>query len=132
MEALRIIPNLHSFESKLAAFPPVRCRLAAVHYPSGKRYGWAVPLSDEQIAEKGGIHVGEVRSISIMKNWDAVPVAKMWAFLRGCRLNLGNWSAYRRTLRLASREKFAYLRRSPLWKSQLEPILTVWRYLKTA
>ena len=119
-----------SFLQKLDAYPPVRCRLLAVHYPSKSKYGWPVPLTDEEISARSGIGIGLIRDLSVLTTWHDVEVRKLRGFMAGCHLNFDNWSSFRRTARLAKREKFHYLRRHPLWATQFEPLVKLWIYAR--
>lgn len=117
---------------RLEAYPPVRCRLLAVHYPSKQKYGWPVPLTDEEISERCGFGVGVIRDISSRTTWDNETIVHLRKFLHGCRLNFENSSSFRRTARLATREKYAYLRRHDLWETHFEPLVKLWEYVRSA
>lgn len=121
-----------SFLRKLEQYPPVRCRLLAVRYPGNSKYGWPVPLTDEEIALKGGLTVGEVRSLSVQTAWSDIRLWQIRGFMVGCRLNFDNYSSFKRTARLAAREKFHYLRRSPDWATHYEPFVKLWEYVRRA
>lgn len=119
-----------SFLKKLDDYPPVRCRLLAVHYPSKSKYGWPVPLTDEEISQRSGVSVAVIRDLALRITWRNVEVHLVCNFLVGCRLNFDNWSSFRRTARLAKREQYHYLKRHPLWATQFEPLVKLWQYAR--
>lgn len=108
-------------------FTPVECRMLAVIYPV-KQQGrsWPVAMSEAQIVALSHLSVGDVRCLSLLNSWDDVPVRKMRAFIKGCRLNLGNYRALERLRRMIRRGEFSHLRRSPEWESKLMEVFNTW------
>lgn len=116
---------MSSLFKKLDRFPPVRVRLAAVHYPNGPKK-WPVPLCDDAIAEHSLLSTAEVRYISQLTSWDDLSLKKIRMFIQGCRVNLGNWGALARVTKITARGKFFYLRRDPLWDEQYKRLVEIW------
>ena len=98
-------------------YPPILCRLLA-------RRKNGPPLTDKEIADRSGLTVFEVKTLSTLTRWDDVPVGTMWKFLVGCGTDFCKWAdmkridAYRR-----SRPTWKYLRRSGRWLDYYEPLL---------
>lgn len=117
----------YSFLKKLDLYPPVRCRLVAVHYPNGPKK-WPVPLSNEQIVQGTNLELShaEVAYLSSLTSWDDVPLRKIKLFLKGCRLKFENWGAFKRIGRLANRGKFFYLRRDDNWEPVFSQLVEIW------
>lgn len=115
-----------SFLKKLDQFPPVLCRMLAGRYDPETADNWPTPLTDDEIATISGLPVDIVKTVSLYTTWDPVSVGTMRAFIKGCRLDLGNWSAMNRIRRRVRRGRFGYLRRSPLWPTRFQQLVAIW------
>ncbi len=123
------MPKL-SIEEKLTRFSPITLRLLArtsVKGRRGNRGPNARALSTEEIVERSGLDPVTVATLSTAGNWDAVTVATMFAFMRGCGADLSDREWLRETRRI--QQRFAtrkglpmYLRTSPEWLTVLQPL----------
>ncbi len=124
------MPKL-SIEEKLTRFSPITLRLLArtstVKGRRGNRGSNARALSTQEIVERSGLDPVTVATLSTSGSWDAVTVATMFAFMRGCGADLSDrhWLAETRRLqkRYATRKGLPmYLRTSPEWLTVLQPL----------
>lgn len=106
-------------------FPPIFVRLLAREkvIPTHKATSAVRVLSDEEIAIRSGLDVGQVGRISQKHSWDDVPVATAKRFCEGCNFDLFDWQVRNRAFALANGGSFAYLRSSPDWKGKYMPML---------
>lgn len=111
------------FWTKLDRFPPVAVRLLACKRVPGKG---KVALSDEEIAQRSGLPLPEIKSLSWLVSWDNVPVRRVREFSEACGVFFTN----RRSMRtlscyLKNRPSYKYLKKSPLWKGQFQPMISL-------
>jgi hypothetical protein len=106
-------------------FPPIFVRLLArerILNSNGKTSAVRV-LSDEEIAISSGMHVGRVKVISSMHNWDDITIAEAKEFCNGCNFDLFDWQVRNSAYALAANGSFAYLRSSSDWNAKYRPML---------
>lgn len=119
-----------TFWDKLRDFPPCACRLLARRYEGGSR---VIPLVDDEIAKKSGLPVMLVRSISWRDTWEGVPMEQVRAFTEGCGIYFEDRNNIRRYKSYIKRNlPFAYLTKSPYWKSYYEPLARAYLSSKAA
>ena len=85
-------------------FPPIFVRLLArerILNGNGKTSAVRV-LSDEEIAISSGMHVGRVRIISGMHDWDEITISEAKEFCLGCNFDLFDWQTLQVTQDLGS------------------------------
>lgn len=104
---------------KLKRFPPVACRLLARRR---SRAGGFVPLSDQEIAARGGLRLADVKALSWESSWDAIPVARMLAFMRGCGIDLENRRSLWAHWRYLQKFSFRYLAQHPDFETVYLPL----------
>lgn len=110
----------------LDAFPPPYCRCLAKEPGSGV---CDMAVTDAEVAIRSGIPIDRVREISRMENWDAVSLSEARAFFKGCNFDPTNQdcrkrvSQYQRVCQTRKSVPFTYLRRSPKWESEFQPLL---------
>jgi len=120
------------FSEHMATFSPCACRLLA--RTDNARGNAQRPLTDREIADRSGLALDEVRSLTWAKTWDNVPAPKMIAFSRGCGLDFDNRAdggdpPMRKHLRLLERltgrweTAGHYLRRDPEWETKWKPLI---------
>lgn len=102
------------FWSYLDQYPPVLVRILS------RNAGHAV--SDEEIAVQSGLSLDRVRFISDQVTWNAVPIGEAKAFMIGCDMDLSIHATRKRAYDyIRKRCSFAYIRKSPVYKTQLLP-----------
>lgn len=96
-------------------------------------------LTLQEIAIASGLSLDRVTQISWQTDWDSISITEAERFLAGC--NFDPLSAEDRNRKnayvRASRKRnpasiFAYLKRSPLWKSQYQPRISLLKSLSTS
>lgn len=100
--------------------PPL-CRIVARH-PRG------LPLLAQEIAVKGGnvLTPYQVTCISLLPDWESVPLGHIRAFLRGCGIDFCDRECMNRIMTyLKRRNRFRYLKNSPAWETEFKPIVAV-------
>lgn len=110
-------------DEKLKRFPPVVCRLLARKII---KHNHVVALTDAEIAKSSGLSMADVVHISWSAAWDSIPVSKMLAFTKACGVDFDDRPSLQKNTKLVEGGRFFYLRRSPNWKTQLEPIVREW------
>jgi hypothetical protein len=115
------------FAKLFEEFPPAVCRLIA---RSQSSKGWAqTPLSDEEISERSGLPISEVKAYSYLCRWDGIPVDKALLFLKGCGIDPDNAAAMEKHNKLIDRmvgkwlTGSHYLRRHPQWATKWRPLI---------
>lgn len=123
------------FWEALEAFPPILVRLAARRCVAGKN---VVALSHQEIAITAGIPLTRVVQISESFSFDDVTVGETRRFCAAC-----NFDPTRPADRERQREYLRqcqirqmhqppyYLRHSPWWESQFQPLILRLRLIKT-
>lgn len=110
----------------LDAFPPPYCRCLAKEPGSGVA---DLAVTDADLAIRSDIAIDRVREISRMENWEGVPLGEIRAFFNGlnfdpteaeCRKRV---SQYQRVCQTRNVVPFLYLRKSPKWESEFQPLL---------
>jgi hypothetical protein len=96
------------FETRLKLFPPIWIRLAASAGSGAHRY-W---LSDEEIVERSGLALAFVKGLSWSVNWDGIPVQHVFAFLRGCNIDLEDRATFKRLKWMMKHGRLTHLRRA--------------------
>ena len=115
--------NKLTLQQKATRFSPVICRLLArqtIHH------NHVVALTDEEIRSASGLTMADVKGLSFTTSWDGVPFAKMLAFTQGCGVDFDDRPALQRHSKMMDGRRFAYLRRSELWKPLFQPIFREW------
>lgn len=108
-----------SFWKRADRFSPILCRLLAHR---GNR-----PLTAEEISQVSGLSFWTVETLSMSTSWAGVPVETFRAFTDGCGVDPSNARHMRRIEDyLRGRPKFAYIKKSPIWKSYYEPLMRHW------
>lgn len=108
-------------------FPPAVCRLLA-RTPKSRGQSQR-PLTDREIADRSGLGVDIVRSLSWAGDWNNVPAPMMVRFVKGCGLDFDRPDVMRRHLKLVrnmtGRWKTGrhYLRRDPEWETKWCPMI---------
>lgn len=111
------------FWTKLDRFPPVAVRLFASRRVPGKG---KLALTDEEIAVQSGMPLSEVKSMSWLDSWDNVPMRRVKQFSEACGVYFTNRASMRTlTCYLKNRPSYHYLRKSPLWKDQFQPMIAL-------
>lgn len=112
-----------NFWTKLDRFPPIVVRLLAYKRIPGRG---KVAITDEEISQRSGIPLSEVKSISWLVNWDDVPLRRVRAFSEACGVVFTDRDKMRTlTCYLQSRPTYRYLRKSPNWKDQFQPMINL-------
>lgn len=101
--------------------PPILIRLLA-----RRRSG--PPLSDLEIAERSGLPLFTVATLSQCTSWEGVDLPTMRKFLAGCGLDFTQYRVWNRVMAYLKSPvgNFKYLRTHPLWKTHYEPLMLRW------
>jgi hypothetical protein len=110
--------------ARTSRYSPVLCRLLARH-----RYG--PPLTGEEIARRSGLSEFEVNTISRCTSWQGIDVDTMRRFMQACQTDVDNRQQMHRIENYLRRPTFAYLKRSPLWKTVFKPLMKLWLEAQT-
>lgn len=106
---------------KLAEFPPVACRLLARERTAT---GGVRALTSAIIAQRSGMTVMEVNSLSWLTSWDSVPFVKIRPFMEACGIDLTNKEILRTHSSYIRRgAPFKYLKLSPDWEKVYKPLI---------
>lgn len=114
-----------TMQERLERFPPVVCRILA---RKRRPAGGISALSDAEVSAGSGLSVTEVSKIARLSTWDHVPVLTLFAFVKGCGLDLDSrdclrtQTAYMKRLRSLPK----YLLRHPDWETTFKPLLQLW------
>lgn len=111
-----------SFWQRAENFPPILCRLLARENHGGH----PAPMTDEAIASRSGLTIYRVNAISNSLSWADVELHAMRQFLIACELDFCDAKQMKRLTMYMRRGRLAYLRRSPNWTTQFEPLLQRW------
>lgn len=118
-------------EERLQRFPPIFLRLLARH-----QHGEAKTI--REIAWQGKLDEMLALTISRLASWDTVRIADAFAFMRGCGINVFEPRDYRRLMVYVKGKKtpdgrvspkYAHLRKSPAWQTELQPLAKEWERL---
>lgn len=121
--------NKLTLQQKAKRFSPVVCRLLARRTIN---HNHVIALTDEEIRDISGLGMADVKSLSYTPTWDDVPLSKMLAFTRACGVDFDDRQALQRHSKMMDGKRFAYLRRSQLWRTHFQPIFREWVvYLQT-
>ena len=92
------------------------------------RHRFGAPLSDKEIADKSGLPIVTVLTISQSPTWDGIDLPTMQKFLVGCGVDFCNPNQMKRhDAYLRKRPvRFKYLKTSPNWTSFYEPLVMAW------
>lgn len=110
----------------LDAFPPPYCRCLAKEPGSGIA---DFAVTDAELAIRSGISIDRVREISRMENWDEISLSEMRAFFKGMNFDPTDYecryrvSQYQRICQNRKTVPFLYLRKSPKWETEFQPLL---------
>lgn len=115
--------NKLTLQQKAHRFSPVVCRLLARRTINHNN---VVALTDEEIRDKSGLALADVKSLSYSVSWDGVPFSKMLAFTKACGVDFDDRQALQRHSKMMDGKRFAYLKRSPIWKTHLQPVFREW------
>lgn len=115
--------NKLSLQQKCNRFSPVVCRLLARRIIN---HNHVVPLTDEEIRDTSGLAMADVKSLSYTPSWHGVPVDKLVAFTKACGVDFDNRQALQRHSKMMDGMRFAYLRRSPMWRTHFQPMFREW------
>jgi hypothetical protein len=109
---------------KAKRFPPIACRLLARHQ---LHHNKVAAMSDSEIADRSQLSMGQVKHISWSLSWDEIPFGQMIRFLRGCGIDFDDRDSVKRNTMMMNGGTFLYMRKSPLWESQLRDMAKYWR-----
>lgn len=116
-----------NFWSAFHEHPPLLVRLLARRREPGRA---VAAVSTEEIAIMSGIPLARVREISNEQNWDTVSISEAERFCLGCSFDPTNpkdrnrLRAYKASCQKnPSRKWFSYLRNSPWFASEFEPLI---------
>ena len=116
-----------NFWKAFADNPPILVRLLARQRTKGSAIA---AISMEEIAIASGLPLVRVQEISGMLDWSAVTLFEAQRFCAGCLFDPTNPQdrnrkrSYTASCRKnPTRQWFSYLRRSPLFKSEFEPLI---------
>ena len=119
------------FWKALEDFPPVMVRICARTSIGGKNLR---AMSSQEIAITSGIPLARLEQISEMGSWDEITMGETRKFVSACNFDPTNPAHIKRQrdyLRSCqtnpNRPPFSYLRRSPWWKSQFQPLIHLMR-----
>lgn len=115
--------NKLTLPQKANRFSPVVCRLLARRTIN---HNHVVALTDEEIRDASGLTMADVKALSYTLSWDNVPLSKMLGFSKACGVDFDDRQALQRHSKMMDGNRFAYLRRSPLWKTHFQPIFREW------
>jgi hypothetical protein len=111
------------FWSKLDRYPPLVVRLLACKRIPGKG---KIALTDEEIAERSGLALSDIKSISWLASWDTVPMGRVKQFSEACGVYFTSRGSMRTiSCYLNNRPSYKYLRKSPMWKGQFQPMINL-------
>lgn len=113
----------------LNKYPPVFVRLYAKER-SGERIHCA--LSDQEVAIRSGLHPDAISRISRMTSWDDVTIGEAKAFCLGCNFDPFDYTDRNRLAAYTRRGTYAFLRRSPNWKSTFLPLIEILKHAQEA
>lgn len=115
--------NKLTLEQKARRFSPVVCRLLARRTIN---HNHVIALTDEDIRDASGLAMADIKWLSYTASWDGVPLSKMLRFTQACGVNFDDRQALQRHSKMMDGKRFAYLRRSPLWRTHFQPIFREW------
>jgi len=116
--------------------PPFLVRLMARRSVGGKH---VVSMSLAEIAIASGLPLARVSEISASDSWDQVTVGEAARFCAACQfdplntLDRNRKAAYfRQCQKQPHQTRFQFLRKSPAWKTELLPLISRLRSLRTS
>lgn len=113
--------------STRTTFPPIVCRLLARDLKA--RANAQRPLTDEELAERSGFRLDQIKAFSWLCSWDHVPVQIMEQFSKACGINFTDYNAMQRHHRFINRMEGGwltgkhYLRRDHEWETKWRPMI---------
>lgn len=111
------------FWSKLDRYPPLVVRLLASKRIPGKG---KLALTDEEIASRSGLALSDIKSLSWLASWDTVPMGRVKQFSEACGVYLNSRGSMRTiSCYLNNRPSYKYLRKSPMWRDQFQPMINL-------
>lgn len=121
-----------NIQTRLLRFPPIVCRLLA-RKGRGARGKGLSPMSDQEIANRSGLSVAEVRSISWQTTWDNLPCAQMLSFSNACGIDLScRNSIHKHSRYIKSQHRFIYLKRDAEYDTRWKPMIATYTdYLRS-
>lgn len=114
-----------NFRQRLDRYPPILIRLLCTW--GSDKY---VP-ADVELATACGLTMPDFLFVSYSTNWDRVPTGIMWAFLKGCRVDLEKRRCFLRLDWMRKHGQFTHLHKSPLWP-QFENMIVIWEKSETS
>lgn len=109
-----------NFWTTAEVFNPVLCRLMARH----KR---GRVLTNEEIATRGQLRVGQVEALAWEDSWEDVTYGVMHSYLIGCGLDFEDRPRMKVAMDyLKRRPTFSYLKRDPLYETFYKPLIQRW------
>lgn len=112
-----------SLERRFNRYPPIVCRLLA---RQGRR-GYAIPLTDRQIAQRSGLAVSDVKALSWKTTWNDVTVSTMFSFSKACGVDFSSRDNMNlHTKYIKSKNRWLYLRRDKEWATRWLPMLQLY------
>jgi len=111
------------FWDRLVRYPPILCRLLA-RVPRGR------PLTDVEIADRGGLSALQVQAIGNQTDWTGIDLPTARRFMVGCDTDLSHRPtviriySYLRNEAKNPANRFVYLRKAPNWTAYYRPLLT--------
>lgn len=106
-------------------FPPIVCRLLARHDKLNAKAQRA--LTDEEISERSGLRLDQVRGISMLYDWEHIPTDVMHRFSRACGVDFRDKEAIRKHIHYVRRVKWLtgshFLKRDPAWLTRWKPMI---------
>lgn len=116
--------------------PPYLVRLMARRSVGGKN---VVSMSLAEIAIASGLPLHRVQEISLSDTWDSITVSEATRFCAACNFDplstqdRNRKAAYFRACQnVPPIQRFAFLRKSPTWKTELLPLISRLRSLRTS
>jgi hypothetical protein len=116
------MPKPLRFKQRLDRYPPILVRLCATRGQHPNQH----VLSDRQIVDASGLTVAEVKFVEYSVNWDDIPDRLKYPFLAACDIDLEKRRTFRRLEYMRRFGRFGYLRKSPIFESQLREMLDLW------
>jgi len=106
-------------------YSPALCRLLARRCRG--RGAMPQPMSIAEIAEEAGLPVDVVEKLSVSTTWDNVPLPTAVKYLKACGMDWASGKDMHRArvfISQGSLRTLTFLRRSPLWETEIKKTLT--------
>lgn len=110
-----------TFFTHARQYPPLIVRLMAKRKPYGP------PMLDAEIVQDSGLQPGVVFDLSMRMTWDGIDLPTLEKFTKACRMDFTSGKDMRRARQYLQKKPvtWKYLRQSPHWKSQFEPLALI-------